>query len=396
MSEAIGDGAHREVELGAIEGALRASGPGAALDTLLEIAARSDDPRDYLDALLLKARHDLGLPLIAAGPLSSMPEPARTQYEERYIAALRQVGQAVLDRGDVITAWPFFRAIGEKDAIAAALEATAALPGDERVGAWIDIGLYQGANPKRGFQLVLEQYGTCSAISAFEQLPGDEGLRGECAGLLLHTLHAQLAANLRGEIERAGKGKLSEETPIPALLAGRDWLFEDDSYHIDISHLASVVRMSPLLSARAELGLARELCEYGRRLAPRLRYDDVPPFEKTYEDHGAYLDALLGRDVEASLDHFRAKLEAAEQPEDALAVAQVLVRLLDRLGRVDDAISVAEAHLAEVPEGALSCPSLPRLCDRAGRLDRLAEVARRNGQIVNFTAARLGAHAAGG
>ncbi len=105
-----------------IEQALRSGGAGAALDQLLEIAASSGDPREHLDALLLRARHDLGLPLIAVGPLSDLPEPARSQYEDRYVDALRQVGRALLDRDEIVAAWPYFRAIGEKDAIATALD----------------------------------------------------------------------------------------------------------------------------------------------------------------------------------------------------------------------------------------------------------------------------------
>ena len=38
---------------------------------------------------------------ITSGPLSALPEPARTQYEEKYIAAIRLVGSRHLDKGDI-------------------------------------------------------------------------------------------------------------------------------------------------------------------------------------------------------------------------------------------------------------------------------------------------------
>ena len=58
---------------------------------------------------------------------------------------------------------------------------------------------------------------------------------------------------------------------VRELIAGRDWLFQDDFYHIDVSHLGAVVQMSVHLPPGEELDLARELCAYGERLAPRLR-----------------------------------------------------------------------------------------------------------------------------
>ena len=44
---------------------LRDGGPGAALDRLANDLDAAGDYRALLDAMLLKARHELGLPLIA-------------------------------------------------------------------------------------------------------------------------------------------------------------------------------------------------------------------------------------------------------------------------------------------------------------------------------------------
>ena len=38
-----------------------------------------------------------------------------------------------------------------------------------------------------------------------------------------------------------------ERASIRQLVEGRAWLFADDSYHIDVSHLAAVVRMSTIV-----------------------------------------------------------------------------------------------------------------------------------------------------
>ena len=50
-----------------------------------------------------------------------------------------------------------------------------------------------------------------------------------------------------------------EGASIAELVNGREWLFADDSYHVDISHLASVVRMSTLVTDPAMIAKAVEL-----------------------------------------------------------------------------------------------------------------------------------------
>ncbi len=374
----------------ALEATMRENGPAGVLDAVIDRLETERKYRPLLDALLLKARHELGLPLLESGSLALLPEPQRTQYEERYVGALRKVGQLLLDQGEIANAWPYFRAISEPGPVATALDAFHPEAGDPAIGSLIEVALHGGANPRRGFELVLQHYGTCSAISSFESLPASEEVRAACAAQLVRTLHTHLTENLRSELGRLGHTKLAPGLPIPALISGREELFAEEAYHIDVSHLASVVRMSPLLTDRDDLTKALELCEYGRRLSPRLRYDDAPPFDQVYEDHAAYLKALLGREVEAGIAHFRAKLPQPDlegQPE--IVPAQVLIRLLLRLNRVDDAIEVAAVQLPGIPDAMLACPGLATLCARAGKLDRLETEARARGDLVTFAAALL-------
>ncbi len=376
----------------ALERAIRDRGPAGALDALIGDLSARDEPRALLDALLLKARVELGMPPIQDGPPSELPEPLRTRFEDRYVEAIRRVGTLLLERGDLVAAWPYFRAIGEKEPVARAIDEYAvAEGGDDRLGQVVEIAFNGGANPRRGFELILEHYGACSAITAFDHLPVDEPLRAHCAARLVRHLHANLALNLRADVAQRGQPLPPEGTSIAGLLEGRPWLFADDAYHIDVSHLAAVVRMSALVTDPEVLRLAVDLTEYGRNLSERHRYEGDPPFERTYEDYAAYLRALLGEDVDSALAHFRAKLPASDPagPAEETAAAQVLVKLLARLGRLDEAIDVAAEHLAGVPESALFCPGLPQLCQRAGRLDRLARSARGRGDLVGFLAALL-------
>lgn len=77
----------------AIAATLRERGPGAALERLAADLDAAGDYRALLDAMLLKARHELGLPPIAPAAMADIPEPLRTQYEERYVEAI-QIGRA--------------------------------------------------------------------------------------------------------------------------------------------------------------------------------------------------------------------------------------------------------------------------------------------------------------
>ncbi|WP_165221309.1 hypothetical protein [Aquisphaera insulae] len=369
---------------------LTQAGPAAAIDALIAQIDGAADHRALLDALLLKARHELGLPLIPLSSLAGLTEPARTRFEERYVDAIRQVGSKLLAAGEIPAAWSYFRAIGEPEPVTSALDRFVAPEDPELVGRIIDVAFQQGANPLRGFELILDHYGTCSAITALEQAPpADPSVQADCIGRLVRHLHRELHANLTADL--AGRGL--DVTPGPSLLGlidGRDEIFADQAYHVDVSHLGAAVRYSILVSDPELLGLAVDLAEYGRRLSPRLQFEGAPPFERTFEDHRLYLKALLGDDPQPAIDLLRSKLQPdAPDDLDSTIPAQLLVNLLTRIGRHDEALDVATEFLASIAPEALSCPGLPELCRRAGRMDRLASLSQRLGNPVMYLVSRL-------
>jgi hypothetical protein len=394
IEPAAGDTHDARAAFTSVEAALQNGGPAAAIGRLTEHLAAAGENRALLDALLLAARLELGLPLVSSGSLAGIPEPERTLYEEKYIAAIRQVGERYLDAGDIPTAWAYYRVIAETEPVAAAIRGYRPDDNDEKLGAVIEVAFNHGVNPERGFEMILEHYGTCPAITAFEQLPSqDQGTRSACAARLIRHLHRELSANLRSEIGNRGQVVPPVGTLISDLLQTRPWLVADESYHIDISHLAAVVRMSLLVDDRDVLALAADLTEYGKRLSPRLLFEGPPPFEKIFDDHGIYLKGLLGREVDQAVAHFRGKVATEDdEANDAGLPAQTLVNLLVHVGQLDAAIDVAAEHLAGLPDSALSCPSLAQLCLRAGQPGRLAELARARNDLVTFTAALLQSH----
>ncbi len=386
-----------EASLLAIETALREGGPAAAIDRLVADLDASGDYRALLDALLLKARHELGLSPIAPASTSEIPEPLRSQYEERYVEAIRLVGSKHLAMGDIPTAWAYFRVIGETQPVALAIDEFRPDDDDpDRLGAVIEVAFNHGVHPRRGFELILEHYGTCSAITAFEGIPPhDELVRVACAERLIDRLHRDLSANVRADIVNRGQPAPTEGSSLAEMIAGRDWLFAEDAYHIDVSHLASVVRMSVMARDHLAIAKAADLAEYGRRLSPRLQYEGNPPFDRTYDDHRLYLHALLGEHIEEALALFRSRLgepgTLGEDGDSAVATmaAQVLVNLLARLGRLDEAIEVSSEYLAGLADVSLFCPTVAQLCQRARNPARLAEIARHRGDPVQYAIALL-------
>ncbi len=386
-----------EASLLAIETALREGGPAAAIDRLVADLDASGDYRALLDALLLKARHELGLSPITPASTSEIPEPLRSRYEERYVEAIRLVGSKHLAMGDIPTAWAYFRVIGETQPVALAIDEFRPDDDDpDRLGAVIEVAFNHGVHPRRGFELILEHYGTCSAITAFEGIPPhDESVRVACAERLIDRLHRDLCANVRADIASRGQPAPPEGSSLAEMIAGRDWLFAEDAYHIDVSHLASVVRMSVMAKDRLAIAKAADLAEYGRRLSPRLQYEGHPPFDRTYDDHWLYLHALLGEHIEEALALFRSRLgepgNIGEDGDSAVPTlaAQVLVNLLARVGRLDEAIEVSSEYLAGLPDASLFCPTVAQLCQRARNPARLAEIARHRGDPVQYAIALL-------
>src|SRR5262249_23260106 len=143
-------------------------------------------------------------------------------------------------------------------------------------------------------------------------LPHPAEVKQYCIRALVRSLYAELRGRLTADIESRfniapREADAAENTPgvIASLIKDRDWLFEDESYHIDTSHLSSIVQMSMQLEPCLELGLARELCQYGARLAGRFLGQEEPPFEDGYVDYETYLAILAGDDVEKGVTRFR-------------------------------------------------------------------------------------------
>ena len=371
-----------------LDAVLREKGEVAAVDRLIaELEQRKDYPALFY-ALLVQKRLQLGVSPVPTEAALALPESVHADYEEGIRLAARQIGGLFLQDRNLAQAWPYYRMIGEPAPIVQALESYQ-LDAEEDAQPLVDLAFHQGLNPRKGFDWILDRFGICSAITlASGQDFADANVRTYCIQKLVRALYDQLQARVAEDVgEREGQRPGGQS--LGEIMATRNWLFETDFAHVDVSHLQSVVQMSLALPDCDELRKARDLSQYGQKLAAHLRYAGEPPFENFHEAHGHYLNALLGERIEEAVAYFRDKLEAYEPDQIGSLPAEVLINLLVRVGRPGVAAQIAKRHLRQSEGMRGSSTNLAELCRQAGDYDAMIESSREQGDLVHFLAGKL-------
>ena len=368
----------------ALDDVLASGDPSDAFEFLIQHFREVRDARSLFQTRLMQRRLALGLPVIQSGLQVDGPKETRDAYEQAIIGAAREAGELSLEDGKIAQAWSYFRAIGERAPVAAAIERLG--PGDN-VEEAIAVAFQEGVHPAKGLELIIDQYGMCRAITAFGMQAVRDG-RSECMALLVRKLHEELVDRIRNTIS-ANEGAPPESGSLPELIGGRDWLFGEYDYYIDTSHLHSLLPFSLETRDRETLTLLRELCHYGKRLSPMFQSRGQPPFENPFTDYDEYLAAVLGDDVDRRVAHFRTKVQQMNPEEVGVAPAEVIVNLLVDLGRYTEALDVALTSLAGVDTSELACPSVAELCARSNDWDRLRMVSSGTGDLLNYVAASV-------
>jgi hypothetical protein len=362
-------------------------GAPALFDALCGNLREQREYHKLFDALCLRAKHAQGLPLGRPTSFEDVPADRRDDFERAYMAAAREVGELLLADGKLAQAWIYFHAIRETAPIRAALDKfVVPRESSEESEELLDLALYKGVHPVKGVQIQLRTHGTCSTITALDQmfsrLPADE--RAGCAAVMVRSLHADLVQSVQREVSQ----RMPFAPPAKSLrelTAGREWLFADNNYHIDVSHLHATVRFARSLTPDAEeVPLARDLAEYGSQLGPQFQYAGEPPFQDFYPSHVEFFKFLMNDGRDTALAYFRNQLDRAEPPDQAL-IAYVLVDLLVRVDQFTEALPIAEQHLLGADEDFTA--AFGELCEKAGRYDVLERVAETRGDLVTFAAA---------
>jgi hypothetical protein len=363
-------------------------GAAAAIDKVVETLRSEKEYFSLFDALLLQKKHSMGLPVAQPTSLDDVPEEQRDEFEEAYVDAAREVGELLLADGKIPQAWPYFRTIRETEKVRAALDALdTRREADEETEALIGVALYEGAHPVKGLEMMLRTHGTCNTVTAMDQqmqqLPPDD--QKQASALLVRELYSDLCSVLNQEVQQR-VAMTPPSDSLRELITGRDWLFDEANYHIDVSHLNAIVRFARAMDASCpDLAKVIELAEYGTHLDEQFQYGGDAPFDDFYPAHVQFLKAIADDGRDEALAYFKEKLEAEPDHEDKQLIAYVLVDLLTRCGKLAEALEVAEPYLTDVEEA--SGFSFARLCRDADRLDTLQKVTRAKGDLVGYAAA---------
>lgn len=371
-----------------LEHAHRELGAEATLDRLLEFLRREQRPHELFEAMKLRVRIGLGLPLLANDLGDELPEVQREALEAGLLDACREVGMMCWKAGRLRDGWHYLRAVSDQAFTKAELAKVE--PTQENLDEFLEICIHEGLDLQRGFQLLIDHYGTCNTITTYESAMygRPRAQRAVGAALLLEHVYGELLANVRGHIEREQSAPAAGASLIE-LITDRDWLFANGSYHLDTTHLASVVRLARDISDPTLWQQAFALTEYGRRLSTDLQYPGDAPFESLYEASGRYFQALMGRDRDVHLAYFRERAEQSDPRQDTTIAIEVYVDLLARIGRSDEALGEALRLLPDDVPQTGRAPSLLELASACGSFERLRELARRRNDPLGFALSLL-------
>lgn len=362
-------------------------------DVLKALHATLLAEKDYhrlFDAKLIAVRVAMELPVTQPTSLENVPAGKEAAFREAYINAAREVGQLFLDDGKLSDAWAYFRTIGEPEPVRKAIESVR-IPRepDEAFDEVMNLALYEGAHITKGLEFLLKTHGTCNTVTALSQLQQQmsPAERRTSAAMMVRTIYDDLQMSVRREVETR-MPVLAPNASVAELIKGRDWLFAEGNYHIDVSHLHSTVGFARALNADdPELPLAIELCDYGQMLSAQLQYPADVPFDEYYVANRHFLKTLSGQDVDTGINYFIKRLQDEPDAPDRQLIAFVVLDLAQRIGRTKDVLQKTAEHVSrmEDPNGF----SFSTLCVDLKLTEELEAAARQNDDVLAFAIARL-------
>ncbi len=355
--------------------------PAELLAQLSQSLERDQQYSAWFEALKLQARFELGLEPWNMGQAEDLSPDVQRQLEDRLVDACRTVGERLLAAGRIAEGWMYLRPVG--DAAWAEQLVRGIAVTDDNVEQVIEVAVGHGVAPAYGFGLLLQRMGTCNAITAFDsqlaQAPLEQ--RQQAAAALVCHLYEELrrqvlqhgqrcVAASQAEVAAASMTETAvgifqaaagdESIDLIDLLQACPALLANDNYHIDTSHLSSVVRIGRIVDDVAVQHLAWQLCDYGQRLAKLYQPQGEPVFEPYYVAHQTYYEIVMGQgDEQQGMAFFRqrrAELTAAAQSPSVLSLegqiyaTDVLVELLMRRQRYAEAIEVLADQLRNCGE----------------------------------------------
>ena len=98
-----------------IEAAWTAGGVAGALEALCEQLRAGKKHHELFEALKMRVRHRIGLPLLYGDGSDELDESQRVKLEDGLIEACREVGTLLMNQGRVREGWMYLRPVGDKN-----------------------------------------------------------------------------------------------------------------------------------------------------------------------------------------------------------------------------------------------------------------------------------------
>lgn len=361
---------------------------GGAAKVLEQAAVQLRQDKRYhelFEALKMQLRLRLGLPLQSSEGSDGLTEPQRKELEDGLIAACREVGSLLIKDGKVREGYMYLRPVGEPAEARALLADIAA--DEDNAEELIEVLLHEGVDVGRGFQLLIDQYGTCSSITQYEQSVARRPRHEQqpAARKLLQKVHSDLLSSVKHDIAKQ-EGATPAGDTLLELIRDREWLFHENAYHIDTTHLASTVRNARVLSDPADLKMAHDLTEYGRRLSQQFQYQGDEPFADQYPSNALYFQALLGNNIDEAIAYFDQKAELLDPQYNGTAPLETLVDLLARVKRPAQAIAAGIKLKPKCVQPIGLAPSLIELATQAKQFDAVLAYCQEQGDVLGYAA----------
>ena len=340
------------------------------------------------EVLKMRCRHRLGLSLTYGPESESLTEPQQRQLEDGLLAACRDVGTQLMHHGQLAEGWMYLHPVGDRDLNESLIRSLTVT--EDNLETILEIAFHQAAAPSYGYQLLIEHFGTCNAITTFDTQAHrfEKHQQQAMAEMLVQQLYRELCLSLVSVLERE-RQTATEPNHLTAILAEHPWLIEGGAFHIDTTHLASVMRIARVIEKPAELMKALELANYGHRLHPDFQYPSAPPFEDTYPDHAHFFRALLGQRVDEAVAHFRAKCESVDPNQHGTVAWETLANFLTRVGRRSEAIKVVADHVIGHNEPLGIAPQLLDIPETSDQWREVQNVCTIQGDLLGTAVAML-------
>lgn len=352
--------------------------PAARIDEVIAYYRRERRPVELFEALKMKSRMQFGMPMIAPpGESISISSDSDLEIQRGLEAGLldacRQAGAMLIESGKIGEGWMYLRPLGDPS-LARRLLSKVEIT-DDNYDEMVHVLLHEGVDLKRGYEAAIARQGTCNSITLYDSVIAERSRQDRkiAAACLLRHFYAELDTRVREDfLQRADKNGVAkdlaaadhEHLSLGELISKHKWILGGGGYHLDTTHLSSVVRFAIVLDDPVLTERALELCQYGRRLPADFQYPGTEPFVDFYPAHTAFFSALLGKNVDAAVRLFEQKARTVDTVLNGSGAIETYVDLLDRTGRPGEALRAAlELFPDDVPVGRV----LSEMIDMAGR-----------------------------